>query len=105
MWVLLPGNVSMVFQHTIKRDSLNVSRIRKIVPIYFVKILKAVTELSVNRLKNAAFLSTFETENMFSFPLWTLLFQRHLLKDRYGNRVALTFYCHPCHFKLGVFLD
>ena len=41
----------------------------------------------------------------FFFFLWKLFFQSYLWGDHYGNKVALTFSCHPCHFKLWVFLD
>ena len=46
--------------------SLKTSILRKLIPIYFIKVLKDATERSINNPENAAFLLTFEI-NYFLF--------------------------------------
>ena len=55
------------FKHKIKDNSSKTFILRKLVPIYFIGILKAVTKQSINNLENAAFLLLpFEITYFFS---------------------------------------
>ena len=85
-------------------SSLKTSILKKLVPIYFIRILKAVTKQSINNLEYAAFL-ILPVEIKFFFLSNILFFQRHLWRDHYGNKVALTFLMLSLPFQSGGVLN
>ena len=85
-----------------RANSLKTSILKKLVPIYFIRILKAVTKQSINNLEYAAFLILpVEIKNFFFVLSNILFFQRHLWGDHYGNKVALTFLMLSMPFQTG----
>ena len=69
-----------------------------------MKIRKGVTKLSINNLENAAFLPTFEAENMFFFTLvntflsWTPFFE-----GPFSKQISTDLFAISTIFKLEVF--
>ena len=58
-------NVNNFKKKRSKANSLKTSILRKLVPVYSIKILKAATKWSINDLEGAALLSTFELIDIY----------------------------------------
>ena len=68
----------------LRTNSLKTSTLRKIAPIFFIKILKGAAGLSINDLEDAAFLSNFGMSFFLLHRLGTFLW-----RDHHAVKVAL----------------
>ena len=70
----------MNFPNSFQINSLKTSILRKFVPIYFIRILKAVTEQSIKNIENEAFLLPFEIIYKYTYIhtyVYIFLFVEH----------------------------